>query len=325
MNSKESPITSPEATHRVRKAIRQADARLLEKHPWLGWDNAMALGFFLTALLGAAGLAVAWFQGTLPAWVAIIGIAWTVSILHEMEHDLIHDLYLPHPVVRTGVLGTIWFAKGSLDPWTRGYMHRWHHIVSGQEEDIEERLIGLGMPWGPLRVLITLVPPFSIVLRPGLGRAVRARAAEGGRRPDPRAHRAPLALVVVNAVLMLLPTISLVAWLLGAAWAWPVLVLWAIPNTLRHAAIVILSTNSHYVGIPRGSVVEQNQVLDHPIFWPLQIFCWNFGATHVLHHFLVRQPFWRRTLVFSEVRPSLLDNGVRANDLGSFTRANQYS
>jgi fatty acid desaturase len=325
MNHFQPSTRSPsDATRLVRAAIREADARMVEQHPWLGRDDAVAMGFFTTAVLGTGLIAAAWILGSIPTWLAICGIALTVSILHEMEHDLIHDLYLGHPVLRAGVLGTIWLAKSSLDPWTRGHMHRWHHIVSGQEEDIEERLIGLGMPWGPLRALITLFQPISIVLRPRLGRAVRARVAEGGRRPDPRAHSAPMALVLGNAVLFLFPPVALVAWILGAAWAGPALVLWVLPNTLRHTSIVFLSSNSHYVGIQRGDVVQQNQVLDHPLFWPLQFFCWNFGATHVLHHFWVRQPFWRRTLVFREVRPVLLENGVRANDFGSFVRANQY-
>ena len=62
-----------------------------------------------------------------------------------------------------------------------------------------------------------------------------------------------------------------------------------------------------------------------PIFWPLQVFCWNFGATHVLHHFLVRQTFWRRTLIFKDVRQELIDNGVHCNDFGTFVRANRRS
>jgi hypothetical protein len=113
-------------------------------------------------------------------------------------------------------------------------------------------------------------------------------------------------------------------WLAGAGWAAPLLVLWVLPNTLRHAAIVTMSSSSHYTDIERGQLVQQNQILDHPVLWLLQLFCWNFGATHVLHHFVVQQPFWRRTLVFGTVRATLVEHGVRANDLGSFGRANRW-
>lgn len=316
---------TPNATQTIRSAIQAADDRLVERHPWLGWDDAVAAAFFLVSV-GLIGLCIwAWFAGVIPTWGAILAIALLVSVLHEMEHDLIHDMYLGHPVVREVVLFTIWFAKGSLDPWKRGRLHLWHHAVSGQDEDVEERLIGLGMPWGPSRILMTLVPPLSMLLMPNFRRTIQARVDEGGRRPDLvtpewRPFRIPL-----NVLFFSMPYVAVGGLFTGAEWAWPVLVLWVLPNLLRHTAIVFMSSNSHYVGIQRGVLVEQNQVLDHWMFWPLQVFCWNFGATHVVHHFLVRQPFWRRTLVFSEVRPVMVEHGVRANDLGSFRRANQYA
>ncbi len=307
----------------VRAAIRAEDRGLVAARPWLGRDDAVAFGGFLAALVLWALLAVGWLTGGLPAWVAVVGIALAASVLHELEHDLIHDLYLAHPVVRTLVLLVIWLGKGSLDPWSRGHMHRWHHIVSGQDDDLEERLIGLGLRWGALRLAMTLWPPVGLVLHPRLKRAVRAKLAAGGRGPDPRAYRFAPHLLLGNTVLFLLPVVALVAWLQGASWALSLLVLWVLPNTLRHGCIATLSANSHYVEIRRGAVVEQNQVLDHPLFWPLQLFSWNFGATHVVHHFVVRQPFWRRTLVFPRVRQVLLDAGVPANDLGTFRRANR--
>ena len=318
----ETPVLpSSEGTRRIRKAIRLADEQLTERHPWLGRDNAVAFGLFAGAVLAIGLIAVAWFQGVLPTVLAVLGIALAISVLHELEHDLIHDLYLPQPVLRFGVLVTIWWAKASLDPWSRGRLHLWHHVVSGQEEDLEERLIGMGMPWGLRRALITLLPAAGIVVLPGLLRALRARRKEGRRIPNLRGPGWHVDLV--NAVLILLPFVGVGGLIAGQAWAWPLLVLWVLPNLVRHAAIVFMSANSHYVGIRRGMVMEQNQILDHPVFWPLQFLCWNFGATHVVHHFFVQQPFWRRTLVFGDVRPVMVDNGVPANEFGSFLRANQ--
>ena len=310
------------ATSTIRAAIRNADEQLIERHPWLGRDDAVAMAFFVGSVALICACVVAWTVGWLPTVVTIVLIALGISVLHEMEHDLIHDLYLSQPVVRTVVLTTIWFAKASLDPWKRGRLHLWHHKVSGQGEDVEERLIGMGMPWGIVRVLLTIFPPVGWVVMSGVRDAIRARVAEGARRPemDPpmNRYRKPL-----NVLFLSLPIVSMVAWGLGAAWAWPVLVLWMLPNILRHVCIVLMSANSHYVDIPRGSLVEQNQILDHWMFWPFQFMCWNFGATHVVHHFFVRQAFWRRTLVFREVRQVMVDNGVRANDLVSFANANR--
>ncbi len=316
------------STSEARAAIRAADEELVAALPILGWDEAVAGALFLGAVGGYGLLCGAWLtglvSGLLPGLGVVLGLTLLLSVLHELEHDLIHDLYLRNPVVRMVVLLTIWVAKGSLDPWTRGHMHRWHHIVSGQQEDIEERLIGLGTPWGPFRVALTLWAPLAIVLQPSIRRAVRARVKEGGRGPDPRAYTNPPYLMLGNALLMLAPLAAVAGLALGAAWAWPLILLWVLPNMLRHSTIVTMSSNSHYVDIQPGQVSDQNQILDHWLFWPLQVFCWNFGATHVLHHLVVRQPFWRRTLVSPRVRQALVDAGIRANDLGTFRRANRH-
>ena len=305
----------------LRRAVRAADARLVEAHPWLGRDDLVAAALFVGALAGSALVAAGFLLGVVPAWVAVLLLMLAGSVVHELEHDLIHELYLSR--WQTPMLAVIWLYKANLDPWTRMHMHRWHHVASGQAEDIEERLIGLGLPWGPLRLLITCLPAASIVMHPSLKRAVQARRAIGAREPDPRAYRIPLPFILGNVVLFLSPVVVVVALALGAAWAWPMFVLWVLPNLLRHACIVTMSSNSHYVDIDRGEVLEQNQVLDHWLFWPLQVFCWNFGATHVLHHLLVKQPFWRRTLVFPEVKPALVEAGIPVNDLGTFGRANR--
>lgn len=311
-------------TRDVLDRLRAADAGLVARHPWLGRDDAVATALWLAALGLWAGAAGLWAAGWIPGVVAVLLIAFALSTLHELEHDLIHALYLPRAGARGLVLFTIWLAKASLDPWSRGRLHRWHHAVSGQAEDIEERLIGLGLPWGLRRVLVCLLPAASVALVPGIRRDVRARRRAGGATPDLHAPGWFVAVKLVNAAFTLLPFVALGGWVAGAAWAVPLLVGWVLPNTLRHLAIVSMSSSSHYTGISRGVLVEQNQVLDHPIFLPLQLFCWNFGATHVVHHFLVKQPFWRRTLVMPAVLPVLLAHGVRRNDLGTFRRANRW-
>ncbi len=311
------------ANRRIVTALRQADTQLLARYPLLGRNDLVSMGFFLGACGVGAGLAMGWSSGTVPTAAAILGLALALSVLHELEHDLIHDLYLAPPWIRRPVLTVIWIAKASVDPWLRGRWHLWHHRVSGQPEDVEERLIGLGMPWGPYRALITLLPLTALFIKPNLKRAVAARVSAGGKRPDFRYLRAGWFFQGVTGVFVSLPLIAGGGLIVSAPWAWPLLVLWVLPNTIRHATIVIMSSNSHYTEIARGAVVEQNQIIDHPLFWPLQIFCWNFGATHVVHHFMVRQPFWRRTLVFGSVRQTLIDNGVPANDLGTFRRANR--
>ena len=303
--------------------LREADARLIKKHPWLDRNDAVAFGFFCLGLAIVFASALAWLMGSIPTLLTICLITLGMSILHELEHDLIHDLYLPHFFVRGFVMTTIWIVKASLDPWTRGRWHRWHHSMSGQEEDIEERLIGLGTPWGIKRVLVTLLPAGTILLKPGLSRAIGRYVERGGKNPELLGPPGWWKFHLITGLLAITPFVALGGWLLGTSWAWPMLVLWVFPNMLRHTTIAIMSSNSHYTGIQKGALMEQNQILDHPLFWPFQFFCWNFGATHVVHHFLVRQPFWRRTLIFGSVRQNMVENGIPANDFHTFFRANR--
>ena len=44
------------------------------------------------------------------------------------------------------------------------------------------------------------------------------------------------------------------------------------------------------------NVFFQNQVIDHWLFYPLQAFCFNFGVSHILHHYVTRQPFYLRQM-----------------------------
>lgn len=98
-----------------------------------------------------------------------------------------------------------------------------------------------------------------------------------------------------------------------------------LPNMLRQACLVCISNCSHYFGdIPEKSVFYQNQILDSWIVFPLQCFCMNFGATHIVHHYVPGQPFYLRNMVFPKVRDFMIANGVRNNDLGIVGRANRY-
>jgi hypothetical protein len=41
-------------------------------------------------------------------------------------------------------------------------------------------------------------------------------------------------------------------------------------------------------------VIQQTQVLNPWWMLPFQLFCFNFGSTHAIHHFVVRDPFYIR-------------------------------
>jgi len=66
-------------------------------------------------------------------------------------------------------------------------------------------------------------------------------------------------------------------------------------------------------------------MLDHWVFLPFQLFCFNFGATHVIHHFVAIQPFYLRQMVLKNVKPVMIQFGTRQNDLKILNRANRYT
>lgn len=313
-------------------AIRDADRRVRARSVWLSAEreDTVALIFYASAWAIIATTSAAYLAHAIPAAIAVVLVALGLSVLHELEHDLIHDLYFKgQRWVQDALFMGIFIAKGSLDPWSRRRLHRYHHRVSGQPEDIEERLIGLGLPWGPLRLALTLMPAASAVLVPRITRDVRRAVASGRPRPDLDHAPGHGVLKAMSHLFIAAPLIVLPAWLWTLTTGTgqdtlldAICVLWVLPNIVRHASIVLLSSNSHYTAIEPGDLAVQNQILDHWLTWPLQVFCWGFGATHVVHHFVVKQPFWVRTLVYFEVREALVQHGIPRNDLGTFTRAN---
>lgn len=159
------PSDSSERVRDIRSVIHTEDERLRAKHPWLLQQDRLGMLAFLGSLAAMAGVATLYLQGMLACWLAIPVMAMAISILHELEHDLIHDLYFRgQPWVQNLMFTVIWFSKLSLNPWYRRGIHLKHHLVSGQAVDIEERLIGLGLPFGFLRVLVTLHPMAGLLL-----------------------------------------------------------------------------------------------------------------------------------------------------------------
>src|SRR3546814_19753819 len=74
-------------------------------------------------------------------------------------------------------------------------------------------------------------------------------------------------------------------------------VVWLAPNVLRVFCLHFVSSNMHYYGdVESGNIVQQCQVLNPWWLWPAQLFCFNFGATHAIQHFVVSQPFYVRPL-----------------------------
>lgn len=306
-------LTADEKAARIRRRIRAAESRLVQRFKALSYQDAIGG----TLCIGAAGgmLALGWLYalGDIPAIVCILGNAFLASILHEIEHDLIHRLYYARSPWRQHLMMfVVWVFRGNVPHgWYRRSMHYDHHARSGTESDIEERILGLGMPWGFRRLLISVDPLAAYLLN--------ARRLE---REIPGFDRFALALATIPVYPVFVGVLAGYVLRMPIPAVTVLAVAWVFPNMIRQASLQIVSSNVHYYEDVQD-VTEETQVLRPFYLWPLQLFCFNFGTTHGLHHYVVEQPFYIRQLISSSVLPYLRRLDIRENDTGTFRRANR--
>lgn len=337
-------------TLRASKLIRQqlqaiSDAERA-RHPVLAHQDAIGLSLFLLSCATSVAVGLGYVYGVFPAWLTIVVAAFAMSILHELEHDLIHRLYFRNNafVYNLMMFGVWLFRPSTLSPWVRRDWHLHHHRLSGTETDVEERMLTNGEPWGLRRALMVLDMVLSGVLR---ARTVHnmMKAYARLQHPTDRAarHRTlrrvrlgtmPFMLLyfglwhtflITHFLLTIEP--ALVSDFLTAHLTTldTIAVVILIPNALRTFCLHFVSSNIHYYGdIESRNVVQQTQVWTSPWLLPLQAFCFNFGATHAIHHFVVQEPFYLRQLVARQAHDVLRAHGVRFNDFRSMWRGNRW-
>jgi len=317
--------------------IRFTDKRLRRKHPFLTrYQDQIGLAITVGSAGGMIGFAALYIGGFIPAWLCIVANAILASFLHEMEHDLIHSLYYKEkPRMQNFMFWMVWlFRANVVNPWFRKEIHLLHHRVSGNKEDVEERYISNGMPFGIKRLLVMLDPIMALKYQ---GPPIKRDAILQLRK-----IKAPHKIGPVREIFMLLwysflilSLVRLGFFIAGAemqlpAWAEvaanvlnTAAVVFLIPCWLRQAAIQVVSSNMHYYG-GIDNLYRQTQVLDSWLVLPLHLFCFNFGATHGIHHFVVNQPFYLRQWTAPYVRPAMKRYGVRFNDFKSMLHANRW-
>jgi len=332
------PTSDAERAEHIRREVMAAGDALRVRHPWLRHQDAIGAAIMAFALAGMVACGYGYWLGALPAWLAIPLIAGFASLTHELEHDLIHWMYFrKRPLLHHLMLALGWLARPStINPWIRRELHFHHHKHSGTATDREERGITNGERWNLARLLMLADAGFSVLWR------VR-------QLPDP-AHRRK-ALLRAAAAYFPLGWLHWGLWyaflgvhaldgalaLAGQPVAWSAAALaridllnlatvaWIAPNVLRSFCLHFISSNMHYYGdVEDGNVLQQTQVLDRWWFWPFQLFCFNFGSTHAIHHFVVKEPFYVRQATARTAHRVMREMGVRFNDLGSFARANRW-
>jgi fatty acid desaturase len=323
------------AIKHIQQAIRQADSDLKQRHPILLHQNAIGLTICLVSLVGMVLSGYAYIAGWIPAWACVLISAFFASVSHELEHDLIHRLYFRKNLfVQNSMMAIVWFMRpNTVNPWFRRNLHFNHHKVSGTQDDIEERVLGNGMAFSLKRIIISLDGFLSVSLR-----IKELRNMKGYHYLSFISKGAPLAHLYVIGLygflaFQLYDVLNLNT-ALGLSYdPWflqlmdiisIVMVVWILPNLLRALCLHNITAALHYYG-DVDSLIKQCQVMNHWALLPVQLFCFNFGATHAMHHFVVSQPFYLRQMVAHKVFPVMKDNGVRFNDFGSILRANRFA
>lgn len=321
----------------IMRWIRFRDKKLRKKFPIL--ERQDLLGASITVGSAAMMIVTAGFYiaELIPAWAAIVANAVFASFLHEIEHDTIHNLYFKDDSKKQNLIfWTVWILRGNtISPWYRRMIHTLHHKVSGNKDDIEERLIGNGMKAGWFRFFAMIDGNVSAILN---FRKLARDAPKFKRREIVRESWPWLAIyytlwynfLIWNVLYYLnlwmgspisvpysetLETIRSVLNVVG--------VVYLLPNWIRQSSIQIVSSNMHYYGDVQG-IHQQTQVLNVWFLAPLHLFCFNFGSTHGIHHFVVNQPFYLRQMVAPFVHPAMKRYGIRFNDFESMLRANRY-
>ncbi len=335
----EAGATATKRAERIRDVVNAAVVALRQRHPWLHHQDAIGAAILLLALAGMIGSGYSYVSGLLPAWLTVLLTAFFASLTHELEHDLIHWMYFrSRPWAHHLMLALCWLARPStINPWIRRGLHFNHHKHSGMENDREERGITNGETWNFARLLMLGDAGFSAWWR------IRRFPEATQRRTAWRRVAAiyfPLGWLHWGLWYLFLcwQLVSAIAGLVGhpiivsaptSAWLQGlnvVIVVWIAPNVLRSFCLHFVSSNMHYYGdIEPGNVLQQTQVLDAWWTWPFQAFCCNFGSTHAIHHFVVKEPFYLRQMTAGKAHAVMREMGVRFNDVASLARANRWN
>lgn len=345
------PLTDAQKTERIKQVVMAAGEDLRARYPILRHQDAIGAGIMAVSLLGMIGSGALYVQGVIPWWVCVPVTAIFASFIHELEHDLIHLMYFRHkPWANDLMLALGWLARAStVSPFVRRKLHFHHHKVSGTESDLEERGITNGERWGLRRLLMTGDNMLAVYLRPlTMLKATKAyvRAQKPASAAEAKAigreqlrayfplgnlyyllfHSWVVAHVVLFAAQALGQPITLSAGLQSAlGYLDSFGVVYALPCVLRTFCLHFISSNMHYYGdVEARNVMQQCQVLNAWWLAPLHLFCFNFGSTHAIHHFVVKETFYVRQLTARKAHAVMREMGVRFNDFGTFRRANRW-
>ncbi|MCF6434369.1 fatty acid desaturase [Pseudoalteromonas sp. MMG022] len=326
--------------HQVRNAIqtivseiRNEETKLRERYRFLYYQDLIGLVILVCALFGMTGVGWLYYAGEISAPICVIAAAFFASLSHELEHDLIHKQYFrSNALLHNLMMLVVWLMRpNTVNPWYRRKIHLHHHKTSGTKEDLEERLVGNGIR-NPLLRLIVIADGLLglIIFRKALARDIsdfRFFTVFNAGFPLTTGYFIVLysALLYHGFSLLSGGGYSYPLWLLEyMSWVNLLMVILIFPNVIRSVSLNLITSSMHYYG-GVNNLLEQTHVINHKLALPLQLFCFNFGATHTIHHFVPNQPFYVRQWLSPKILPILKQHGIRFNDFESVKNANHYA
>ncbi|MGX1778849.1 hypothetical protein ACWIGW_42560 [Nocardia brasiliensis] len=241
----------------------------------------------------------------------------------------------------TGWSGRLGDSSGGIERASGpSFVPRRSQVIAGPDSEInlvpEERAIGDGERWVTIRCSACWTG-CSDMPRGHSGCAGSWRRTWHERRASPqgpgtsplrRRSRTPAqrnalrSLVSDHAYELLGSTVGYP----GAYRAWDFLAVTLLaPNVFRTFCLHFVSSNVHYYSdVEPHNVLRQTQVWTARWPWPVHALCFNFGGTHAIHQFVVRDPVFTREAIRVECRTILREHCGRFNDFGAFRRTNRF-
>ena len=233
------------------------------------YQDYVGLAILVTAVSVALAGGYAIHTSAVPYWVGFLVVAFATSIVHEMEHDLIHNMYFANGFMNDVMMAMCWSVRwNGINPWTRRRVHFHHHKASGTASDIEEQAITNGTPFGLRRLLMMADNGLAFFMRPleiiSIMRKYRLQ-----QEPLTKPERVAIALENIFSyfplgVIHIACMYSFIAYhVISRAWGvehvprliveWMPLIsqyLWCqgFPNAFRVFILITVSSNMHYFG-----------------------------------------------------------------------------
>lgn len=325
-------------SRKIRQAIVNHCKEIEGKYSILKHQDALGFSILYSMIGIIIVSSLCYLNGYIAWWACIIINTLCISVAHEIEHDLIHNLYFKsNRVMHNVMMASVWMVRPSTaNPWVRRKIHLRHHQMPGTYEDLEERLLSNGQRWSLLR--LWMISDFIVAVAVVI---LQAESKEERKKLLKKAIKAffPVSLlhslIVYSFIIFHLVNVALP--LLGIAITWSemtlkifnaidvMMVIIIAPNILWSFCLHFISSNMHYYGDNEsGNTIQETQVLNPWWLWPFNLFCFNFGSTHAIHHFVVNKPFYIRQLSAPFAHKVMKDMGVRFNDFKTFNRANRW-